>query len=404
MTKSLGCVYKDKVRGCWTAVLEVEPDVATGRRRRRKMSARTKAEVLVMLDAAKREAAAGVEPTGDKMTVAALLRDYYEDRLATGFRSEKTQRSYEWAIEDHLVPAIGARKVNELSTSDVRGVLNAKRDAGLSQATLTHIHGVLRRAYAWGQDNDIVYPNLKTVPMRVSTPRATKARHQGKALNSKQAGALLRVAAEDRLEALFVLHINTPCRPGELTGLPWSAIDFENGVIEIRQALHHGVDGRLYLGGLKTDESDRRVKVSRTVVEALQRRRRSQRHEKEWCLAHGVPWAEGWAQGRSGGFDPDLVFTTIKGTPLDSNNVRRSLNRLTKRAGIPGSWTTYELRHSIISILSDAGVPIEVISKRAGHRNTRVTESVYRHNLRSVLTEGADVLDRLMAPESAETG
>ena len=51
-----------------------------------------------------------------------------------------------------------------------------------------------------------------------------------------------------------------------------------------------------------------------------------------------------------------------------------------------------ELRHSFVSVLSDAGVPVEQISQLVGHSGTTVTELVYRHQLRPVLQKGATVM------------
>jgi integrase len=61
----------------------------------------------------------------------------------------------------------------------------------------------------------------------------------------------------------------------------------------------------------------------------------------------------------------------------------------------PGQWTPRELRHSFVSLLSDAGVPIEQISRLVGHRGTTTTETIYRKQIRPVLAEGAAVMDAI---------
>ncbi len=58
-------------------------------------------------------------------------------------------------------------------------------------------------------------------------------------------------------------------------------------------------------------------------------------------------------------------------------------------------WTPRELRHSFVSLLSDAGVPIEQISRLVGHSGTTTTETVYRKQIRPVITKGTEVMDRL---------
>jgi integrase len=58
-------------------------------------------------------------------------------------------------------------------------------------------------------------------------------------------------------------------------------------------------------------------------------------------------------------------------------------------------WTPRELRHSFVSLLSSAGIPIEDIAHLVGHANTRTTEKVYRKELRPVLRRGAKAMDDL---------
>jgi site-specific recombinase XerD len=61
--------------------------------------------------------------------------------------------------------------------------------------------------------------------------------------------------------------------------------------------------------------------------------------------------------------DSDLVFATSKGTQLDAANVRRGFRNVIKAAGLdPSEWTPRELRHSFVSLMSNAGVPVEEIA------------------------------------------
>lgn len=58
-----------------------------------------------------------------------------------------------------------------------------------------------------------------------------------------------------------------------------------------------------------------------------------------------------------------------------------------------------ELRDSFVSLLSDRGVPLEEISRLVGHKNTTVTELIYRKQLRPVMQGGAVAMDALF-PQS----
>jgi site-specific recombinase XerD len=112
----------------------------------------------------------------------------------------------------------------------------------------------------------------------------------------------------------------------------------------------------------------------------------SQRHVQ---LAAGDRW-----QGAG------LVFCTLVGTALDAANVRRSFRRVAATAGLDAqAWMPRELRHSFVSLLSSTGMSIEDISHLVGHASSRVTELVYRKELRPVLTRGASAMDALFPHE-----
>ena len=136
-------------------------------------------------------------------------------------------------------------------------------------------------------------------------------------------------------------------------------------------------------GDTKTKKSRRTLALPTRCIEALMRQREQQAADR---LAAGEDWR-----------DTGLVFTTRVGTEMDAANVRRGLRRaLTLIPDInPAEWTPRELRHSFVSLLSDAGVPVERISELVGHSGTSVTELVYRHQIRPVLQTGATVMDTL---------
>jgi site-specific recombinase XerD len=93
------------------------------------------------------------------------------------------------------------------------------------------------------------------------------------------------------------------------------------------------------------------------------------------------------------------VFCTRIGTPLNPNNVRRSFRAITKAAGLGERWTPRELRHSFVSIMSDHGVRLESIADLVGHASPTVTSLIYRHQIRPVITQGAETMDAIFNPQ-----
>ncbi|MEV0386498.1 tyrosine-type recombinase/integrase [Nonomuraea sp. NPDC050643] len=134
-------------------------------------------------------------------------------------------------------------------------------------------------------------------------------------------------------------------------------------------------------GDTKTRKSRRTLELPKLAAEALR-----QHHTRQ--AAHKLKAGEAWQ-------DHNLVFCTNVGTPLDAANVRRAFRNITKNAGIGTDWTPRELRHSFVSIMSDQGVPIETIADLVGHAGTSVTEAVYRHQLKPVITKGAHTMNTI---------
>jgi integrase len=134
-------------------------------------------------------------------------------------------------------------------------------------------------------------------------------------------------------------------------------------------------------GDTKTEKSRRSLGLPQLAVDALREHRRRQEEER---LLAGALWQ-----------DHGLVFCTSVGTPLDAGNVRRMFKDVCKSAGIGDNWTARELRTSFVSLMSHRGVSNEEIARLVGHRSTRVTETVYRRELRPVITTGAEVMDQI---------
>jgi integrase len=101
--------------------------------------------------------------------------------------------------------------------------------------------------------------------------------------------------------------------------------------------------------------------------------------------------------------DHGLVFASQAGTPLDASHVRRAFKAITKKAGLGENWTPRELRHSFVSLRSDNGVPLETIADLVGHASTAVTEEVYRHQLKPVITRGAETMNTMFKQNAADS-
>lgn len=361
-----GSIFFEEARSRWVGTLDLGND-GTGKRHRAKVVGRTKTEVRDKLRDLQRAAEAGL-PVGDgALTFGAYIDGWLADVLPARGRvkSSNTVDNYRWAVERHLKPALGAKRLRSLTPEDVESVLRRLAEDGMARNSVMRVRSVAVMALKHAQRRDLVARNAAELAEMPATARAPE---EGRSLTVDQAGQLLAVAEGDRLGPLVVVGLMLGLRPGELCGLRWTDVDLDARTLHVRQSLkrERGEDGRevLRFGEPKTPKSRRSLTMPSPVVAALGRQRALQARER---LVVGAGWA-----------DLGLVFTTTIGTPVNPSNLRHAVARLTTAAGL-GAWHPNELRHSACSLLSAAGVPLEHVADILGHDGTRMAARFYRH-------------------------
>src|SRR6516225_1196670 len=363
--------------GRWRGVVSLKPG-PDGRRRRKKVSGRNKTEVRAKLAELHDELNDGVM-TNAGYTVAQAINDWLADGLAG--RAPKTVSTQREVLEP-LIGIIGAVPLRGLTAATVRSALK-ELAATRATRTVAMAHAGLTRAIRHAEANDKVRRN---VAMLVDTPAGQEGR-PSKSLTFGQAVALVEAARSHGLYAYVVLSLLVGVRTEEARALRWDHVDLDGGP-DADPPIPPHVDVwrsvRVH-GDTKTRKSRRSLGLPKMAVEALGEQLQRQAAARQRA---GDLWQ-----------DNGLVFTTALGTQLDAADVRRSLRAICRRAGLAEEWTPRELRHTFVSLLSDNGMAIEEISRLVGHSSSNVTETVYRHQIRPVITIGAEAMDKIFASE-----
>jgi integrase len=365
-------IYLDPAKNRYVGAVSLGfgPD---GKRLRRKVTGRTKQEVRDKLKALHAELDRGLR-TSATYTVRQAVDDWLEGGLPG--RSERTRSIYREALTP-LLDRIGSRPLKELTARDVRKGLDALGDR-LSTRYLQIARASLARAIRYAEAHDLVGRNVAAL---VDSPQGQVGR-PSRSLTLDQSLALLQAAQDSRLNAYVVLSITVGIRTEEARELHWDHVDLDGDPSAARPvppsvAVWHSVRQG---GDTKTAKSRRTL--PQAAVQALKEHRKRQAEDR---LAAGLLWQ-----------DQGLVFASAVGTQLDAANVRREFRKITDMAGLGSGLAPRDLRHTFVSLMSADGVPIEEIARLAGHNRTATTELVYRHELRPVITTGAEVMDRIL--------
>jgi integrase len=207
-----------------------------------------------------------------------------------------------------------------------------------------------------------------------------------KALTLEQAEEVLAADDGTSMHAYVVVSLLTGARTEEMRGLRWDhvvAYDEERQAwIPVTEAGWGHKKFALYVWRSVRASGDTKTKKSRRSLALPKRAAEVLRGLRNACPAE--------SQGSV------LVFCTATGEELDKDTVRRAFRKVLAGTSLdPARWTPRELRHSFVSLLDDANVPIEKISRLVGHADTTTTETVYRFQIRPVIQDGATAMDEI---------
>jgi integrase len=361
----------------WCAFVELPPG-PDGKRHRKKITAKTRGQVLVKRNQVRSDLAKGVTPGDDRITVAQLVELWLKHRK--GQVAPATLANYRSVAEVHVIgndehppSAVGRKQVSKLTALDVSNLLLAKGETH-SPRTVKLVRTILGAAIGWAEQQGLVPRN---VVKYTEGPRQRQSTHR--AMTEEQAKAVLAASRGTRWEAAFALMLSLGLRPGECLGLCWSDVDLNGLTLTVRHSLKR--DGTV--GEVKNDGSRRQLTLPARLVPLLKSRKAAQAKER-------LKAAEYWQDGSG------LVFTTEVGMPVsDRNLAQRDFREICAKAKV-GEWHLHECRHTAATLMLTNGLPIEVVAKVLGHADIRMTANVYAHLLPRHLAPAAEAMGTVL--------
>ena len=358
--------------GTWRAVITIGVDPQTGKPRRLSKRVATYAEALE----ARRElqdAYAHLDPAAPQ-----TLGDYLRRWLRSTQDSirPRTHDSYKGALERHVIPSLGKRKLADLKPMQLQGLLDQVAEE-VSPHTSNYVRTVLNialnEAVRWQvlSRNPVGHTRRKKAPTRQPT-----------IWTPDQVRRFLDTARSHRLYALFYVLFATGLRHGELLGLSWD--DITADAITVRRTVSTR-SGHIVESEPKSAAGRRTVAIDPATGAVIEDHRIRQREELE-------------ALGMTPDQTPRRVFTNRLGGTLDASNVTTVWHRLQAEAGVPRA-RLHDGRHMHLSMLVAKGIDIRTVADRAGHSDSVLTLRQYAHALEAQRKRAAIPLDELLTSE-----
>lgn len=150
-----GSIYRRSDNGLWVGSLNL--GWRDGKRVRSSFYGKTRREVQDKIQAAQQAMQQGLEPTRERLTVEAYLRDWVEATRQTVRQS--TWRRYEQIVRQKIVPQVGHVPLHRLTPSQVEQMMRSLTTQGAAVRSVLHARAVLRSALSRAQRHGLIVRN-----------------------------------------------------------------------------------------------------------------------------------------------------------------------------------------------------------------------------------------------------
>lgn len=358
-----------------------------GKPDRRHSMSKTKQKVVNKVKEWEKERDGGkVRAAGQALTVDAWLTHWVENIAAPAVRPN-TLVGYRVAVYNHLIPGIGAHRMDKLRPEHLErfyvalGKKRTRTGTEFKAARVHQIHRTVRTALGEAVRRHHITANPAAIakPPRIPEEEIIP-------FTKEEAGKLLRSADEMRNGARFVIALTLGLRKGEALGLQWRDVDLEAQTLTIRRSVQrlnwqHGCPGaapcgRKYAGHcpdkhsggvvaaeVKSRAGKRTVGIPAPLVDVLTRHKAHQERDRDRAANLWVE--QGW------------VFTNQLGGPVHPRVDHNEWKALLKRAGVRDA-RLHDARHTAATMLLLLGVPSRAVMDVMGWSQASMTTR-YQH-------------------------
>lgn len=270
--------------------------------------------------------------TQDQLSFEQFAWKWFEEYVEPNNKQQE-QRMKMYILNSSLIPFFGKMPIEMISTRDVEQYKAQTLKVGTSRKTVNNRLAVLgkciRTAYEWFRFQGAAprIALLKCPPPHTDHLSADECE-------------LLLSHASGVVREMLLLTLRTGMRQGEVRGLQWSSVDWQNRTILVR----HSLNDRIKELESPKSNRERQIPIDADVYEILFRRKK----------------------------DTGYVFLNEDGTPFDSQRLLRQLDKVRTAAGLK-RFTWHTLRHTFATHLGMKGAPLHVIQKLLGHSTITMT-------------------------------
>ena len=270
-----------------------------------------------------------------------------------------TVRNYTERYERNIKPVMGKMLLSDIKPLHCQKIFLDMADEGYRTSTLYQTRIALFNMLELAKENDVIRYN----PCKKSV-KSDMGRNSDKkeALTLEVQRKFLTGATGQSYENQYRFLLQTGLRTGELIGLQWQHVDFENRVLTIEQSLEYRYTvGEWRLGPPKSQSGYRTIPLTDEAVRVLKAQKEKNKKIKE------IP--EEWK---------DFIFLSRKGEPVKNSAYDTALFKICDKVRIE-RFSMHVLRHTFATRCIEAGMKPVTLQRLLGHSSLQITMNRYVH-------------------------
>ena len=291
--------------------------------------------------------------------------------------SPNTRRNYKERYEKNIQPVMGAMRISQIKPMHCKAVLNQMM-AAYAGATIRQTYITMGTMFRSAVMNDIIEKH----PMDgVRYTKPVRAPGDHRCLTIEEQKKFLEAAKSSHNYRQYALILETGLRTGELIGLTWDVINWENRTLTVNKTMEFRHKQQCWRAGPpKTATSYRTIPLTDKAYHLLlelYKLRDTQKKSKE--LSQILTFTDRRSGQSSTLVMYDLVFINFRtGLPAKNSSYDTHLYKLCEKAGIE-PFSMHTLRHTYATRAIESGMQPKVLQQLLGHASIQTTMDTYVH-------------------------
>lgn len=313
-----------------------------------------------------------------------LMETTREMKPATIIRIKTMRERTYKAIGNIYVDVLNYRQIQKFITSLAKKGVNKHTGGGLSQKTQKHYVTFISDVLSYARTCGLITDNPCTKVKTVKTGEKEKEIYSLEEL--KTLLNLINEKADLQHRVMFNLLAYCGMRRGELMGLEFKDIDFENNTLEIvRTSNYQNGDTGIYTSTPKTKSSIRELYLQPDLVKLIKEWQHEQQNTAEKC---GDLWAYS-----------DRLFINWRGEPMRPYYPYKWLKDFCEKEHVPFKGL-HSFRHTVATQSIVNGADVSTVSAILGHSTVSTTLNIYTHAVRKAKAKAANLMAGLIESDN----